>query len=1187
MKKIYVIITLLAALSFMHAMAQKTQFYNLTADQLKVDSLLPHVGCTYDLPLNHADSVYEVALKYLEYYDLSPAEVEAYKRIEPAIPAETPVIDVNTVYSRKHATLVADFCPVVFRNGKYQFVVSYMTEITARPAASQLRGKALAAADMTARYAAESVLAKGRWAKISVTNSGVYQLTSSVVKKAGFSDISKVKIYGYGGNLVPEVLTPEYLADNDDLMEVPQCIVDGKHYFYGKGPVSWELKTSNSRTRNPYSNYGYYFITESEGAPLTVNEEQFIAVCNMQPENYHWLYEKDEFAWMEGGRNLYEKKAIRKGEKAEYEINVAPGNETGYITVCNTGDTRGQIEVSLNGNVLGTQNISIGSYYKANSVVTTYSVQFSAGENKVVIANKNIENVHLDYIDVRFTTPNQYTSLASGNFPEASYVHNITNQNLHGDSPVDLVIIIPTNQRLLSQATRLKEMHEQHDGLRVRIVPADELYNEFSSGTPDMSAYKRYMKMLYDRAETEADAPRYLLLFGDGFWDNRLCTFTSGISPDSYLLCYESENSYSETNCYTTDDFTAMLDDGEALGGTSSTSFLGIPDIGVGRLPVVTQTEAQNMVDKILHYVNDSPSGAWQNTLVFLGDDGNQNLHMADEDALADSIIAHFPGYYSRKIMWDAYSRVSSSTGHRYPDISTDIKKQQNNGALIIDYAGHGAPKSISHELVLTLPDFEEFRGDNYSLWVTASCDIMPYDGNAPSIGETAILNPRGGSVAFYGTARTVMSNYNKHINYQFMHYVLSNDENGRPLTLGDANRLAKKALVEKSLDRTCNKLQYALLGDPAMRLARPQYGIVIDSINGQATDSDVLPQMPAGSIARVVGHVTDGNQRLDNFNGLASIIVRDSEEKVVCKLNDTTSDGATTAFDFMNRANVLYQGSDSVRNGQFSFVFAVPMDINYSEKTSLMNVYAYNMERTAAAHGAFDRFVVNGSQIAPNDSVGPSIYCYLNSENFANGGIVNQTPYFVAEIKDADGINASGAGIGHDMQLTIDGLSGMTYSLNDYFQFDFGSYKSGKVNYSIPTLAPGQHTLSFRAWDMLNNPSTTTLSFVVQESLNPAVSHIMASPNPASDSVMFVVNHDRPGSKMNVIIDVMDASGRLLWSYEDELTASSSSYTTTWNLCLANGLKLQTGVYLYRVRVKSEGSDYTSLAKKLIVLRK
>ena len=57
-----------------------------------------------------------------------------------------------------------------------------------------------------------------------------------------------------------------------------------------------------------------------------------------------------------------------------------------------------------------------------------------------------------------------------------------------------MVIIIPTSQKLLAQAQRLARHHEEKDSLKVRIVPADELFNEFSSGTPDVSAYKRYMK---------------------------------------------------------------------------------------------------------------------------------------------------------------------------------------------------------------------------------------------------------------------------------------------------------------------------------------------------------------------------------------------------------------------------------------------------------------------------------------------------------------------------------------------------------------------------------------------------------------------------------------------------------------------------------------------------------------------
>lgn len=128
------------------------------------------------------------------------------------------------------------------------------------------------------------------------------------------------------------------------------------------------------------------------------------------------------------------------------------------------------------------------------------------------------------------------------------------------------MILIPTSQKLRKQAERLKEIYETLDGMTARIVPADELFNEYSSGTPDATAYRRYMKMLYDRAESDSDIPKYLVLFGDGAWDNRMVSADwLGNSPDDYLLCYESENSFSEIYCYVSDDFYCMLDDNEAI----------------------------------------------------------------------------------------------------------------------------------------------------------------------------------------------------------------------------------------------------------------------------------------------------------------------------------------------------------------------------------------------------------------------------------------------------------------------------------------------------------------------------------------------------------------------------------------------------------------------------------------------
>ena len=212
----------------------------------------------------------------------------------------------------------------------------------------------------------------------------------------------------------------------------------------------------------------------------------------------------------------------------------------------------------------------------------------------------------------------------------------------------------------------------------------------------------------------------------------------------------------------------------------------------------------------------------------------------------------------------------------------------------------------------------------------------------------------------------------------------------------------------------------------------------------------------------------------------MVTATVRDSRNQITCKLNDTSDDGASEAFRFYDRQKTLFNGSDSVRNGQFVLSFAVPKDINYSDSAGLVNLFAINGSKNLPVQGSSDRFLVGGSEEMQNDSIGPSIYCYLNSPSFTDGGRVNTTPYFVAQITDKDGVNVSGSGIGHDLQLVIDGDMSKTYVLNDHFTYDFGSYTSGSTYYSIPELEPGKHQLMFRAWDIQNNSSTVRLNFNV-----------------------------------------------------------------------------------------------------------
>ena len=294
----------------------------------------------------------------------------------------------------------------------------------------------------------------------------------------------------------------------------------------------------------------------------------------------------------------------------------------------------------------------------------------------------------------------------------------------------------------------------------------------------------------------------------------------------------------------------------------------------------------------------------------------------------------------------------------------------------------------------------------------------------------------------------------------------------------------------------------------------------------------------------------------------------------------------ADKAFVYYDRTKTLFNGTDSVKAGTFSFSFAVTKDISYSDEEGMINIYAVDGVNNVMANGYSTDFIVGGTEDVANDSIGPRIYCYLNSPSFVNGGNVNSTPYFVAQISDEDGINTTGTGIGHDLELIIDGDMSKTYVLNDYFAYDFGTFTSGETHYSIPALQPGQHTLKFRAWDVKNNSTTTSLSFNVVEGLQPNFFSVGLSKNPASQSTTFIINHDRAGSNLDVEIDIYDLSGRQLWNYQESGVSTGNTYTVDWNLSVDGGRKLQTGVYLYRVRISSDGSSQASRAKKLIVMQ-
>ena len=1164
------------ALLFFSVHAEAQEWVNLTAGQVRIDSLLPVYTWQKQLGPHYADSVYTVSIEYPEFIEMSKADVARYQAISGEPLPELPMVTQTIGVARKQGVLDVSLVPLVFRDGKYRKLVSFRLKVNSSP-----KAKARTRTDgEVERYDRHSVLREGTWAKIRVPESGFYQLSDALIKKAGFSDMNKVKVYGYGGALQPEKLTGDYLASTDDLKEVPTCMVNGHRVFYAVGPVTWESAEATLRTRNPYSDDGYYFLTSNDEEPLTISSEEMATAYYPMPNDYHTLYEVDDFSWFHGGRNLFDKTLYTIGTPLTYKLKGS--GTSGILSVALTCDASFEAIVEVNDSLVGTitRTVRLDSYTEAEESVWDYELQdMLKAENTVKITQKSGGNLRLDYLSLRFDTPMAMPDL-QGALPIPEYVYNIMNQDHHADEPVDMIIIIPTNQQVLAQAERIKTWHEENDGLRTRIVPADELYNEFSSGTPDATAYRRYLKMFYDKAQTDQDIPRYLLLFGDGAWDNRMNGADwTGCDPDDFLLCFESENSFSHVNCYVSDDFFCLLDDEEEIQKKSGNTYtyLGKPDVAVGRYPARTAEEAEVLVNKTLDYAVNKYAGSWQNVICVMGDDGNANVHMATADKVATLVENTYPGYDIKKIYWDAYQRTSSSTGYSYPDVTQLIKQQMTSGALMMNYSGHGAAYALSHELVMKLPDFEASTTNYLPLWITASCDIMPFDGQEENIGETVMLSKRGGGVAFFGTTRTVYASYNEQMNLLFTKYVLDPD-----FTIGEAVRQAKVDLVNDGRDTSPNKLQYTLLGDPALHLACPSPSVVIDSINGKPVSSAV--SLSAGSVVTLQGHVEQNQARANTFNGVVTAMVRDAEETIVCQQNDDSAEGSEVAFTYKDRTKMLYQGSDSVRNGSFRFTFAVPKDVSYADGNGLMTLYAVNNDRTMTLHGENSSFVLDAGAISQNDSIGPSIFCYLNSKSFVNGGSVNPTPFFAAELYDDSGINAAGSSVGHDLELIIDGELSRTYNLNDYFTFDFGEYRSGSVGFTIPELSEGPHKLLFRAWDVMNNSSTTELAFNVVKGGGAGDINVICTKNPASSATSFIISHDRSSTEADVVLEIFDTSGRAIYKRLEKGVATDGTMVIDWDLSVSGGSRLRTGVYIYRIQMNGNGGS-ASYANKLIIL--
>ena len=1091
-------------------------------------------------------------------------------------------------------------------------------------------------------YAERSVLADGHWVKIRVSESGVCRMSFSELRSAGLEP-SQVRVFGYGGAQKEQDFSKPNI---DDLPQVPVYVGEDYILFYVQGPISWTYNGSRfAHTRNTYSDFGYYLLSDDAGDMLLFPEAEAVSgsPTDVTYYSYYQVQDEDSVNLIDrtgvsgGGRTFYgEQFAAGQTRTFTFSTPYANGdNSSVYIDMAANAATTSTVKAKLNNTSSKSIYISSIPDHYTFGVAGTISMNGASEEQNqrvtIQFVNSNASALAwLNYIEI--TTPSELVmtgsymgirSLVNRNttnpvrfllrnttastqiwdvtdlaaiqrmpttmvddqlawvgtqadgvheyiavntdgtkFVQAEVVGEVKNQNLHALSNIDYIIICPEGYEDVSED--LAKAHEAKQAITYAIVTDQQVYNEFSSGTPDATAYRWLMKMLYDRAKNGiGQQPRWLLLMGHGTFDNRKLLRNSGTS---LLLTYQSKNSVNEIKAYATDDYFAYLDDNEGAIDTQ-----GRMDIGVGRLPVESLDEARTTVDKLIQYIRNEQTGKWKNQLVYLADDGENGTHTETAEKSAELVRIKNPDFIVHKIFLDAYPQEVNASGESYPLAKNRVLNLLKNGVLFFNYSGHGGYNAITNESILNLKDIAGMTNKNQAFWLFATCNFAQCDAGKRSAAETAVLNPKGGAIGILAATRTVYASQNTNLNRSVCDTLFGHsDVFHYDMTLGEAISIGKNLLGSDE-----NKLAYVLLGDPCMRLNYPT-----DYHVETLTEMDTLNAL---SVQHVEGRIIDEDLNIvSDFNGKVDITIYDKMQSIPTRDNDNAG-GDPRVIAYNDYPNTIFSGATDVKDGLFNYTFMVPKDIRYNFDNGRIVYYAVTADslETAEAVGHFEQFIIGGTgSTVAIDTIGPEMEIYLNSPAFRNGDKTYATPRFFANLYDKNGINTAGAGIGHDLMLIIDDDPKMIYSLNEYFTAANNSYQAGQVSYLMEELANGPHSLTFRAWDLLNNSTTKSLNFIVEAGLDPSIYNVTTYPNPVQQSgvVHLIVNYDQPDELIETEIYLYNTAGQMVYSHKQDNPDAVSIDLPS--------LGLNTGVYIYSVKIKSASSKYSTTSGKIIVTK-
>lgn len=727
-----------------------------------------------------------------------------------------------------------------------------------------------------------------------------------------------------------------------------------------------------------------------------------------------------------------------------------------------------------------------------------------------------------------------------GNLSEVSNPADVPNSNLHALAAEGADLIIITTPAMRRYAEQIAALHLEHDGITTLVADVRHIYNEFSGGLPDPTAYRSFARMVYNQGAVK---PKNLLLFGPLLADSR--GINADHNHDDFIIAWQDPTSpmtlYS--GAYNSNEWLGNFDD-----FNESNTYLKKFQIGVGVLPCLSDNDASLAIRKIERFMLDESFASRANAYVACGGVGDNQMHATFSITVA--------GHYNRRtgkstitypVIADAYS-TRKLAAERFNEVMA-------GEPMMACFFGHGNPYAFGN--IYETTDVGSLRNKNLSFMIFAGCTLGRSDRGFKGIGEQMIFSTDHGLVGGLIPSRSSSAYANRDLICAVNEAIYcinpccASDvpliRRPEPLTIGETIALAKSACTTSAVEGA-----YQLVCDPALRIPFPTLDVEVTSEKITTKGNETI------TVSGVIQQ-PDSTFR-ENFNG--EIVLRLMAPEYVCKtVNKQSHENQYTDVTYGDRT--LQMSAARVKDGRFTASITVPRSImdhmNENDSTTLY-LTAFDPETRLCAAGyagvKIDR--ENTGDVADSSDITPPVIERL---------VFNpQTNEIELTVSDDVALDMSDGSMSTSITLAIDRIN-QPQASNGVKVIDPDAPRYSR-RISVVKLSDSEHTADLTVRDAAGNVTTAQLVFTPGDDLRPVLT---ADASALTREVLLTFGKNAEGAGMLL---VTDASGR------QAARIALADDSLSWDGTDENGQRLAPGVYtLSAVDSAGRHSDPVRLA--------